>query len=286
MPEFNPDKVTIKDLVVEEPEKRESGLPFDVERDITDSDWMNMDKKMADDKYLKPNRWRPQLKTWAISKLFGHRTNMEQSDWDYILPELEKDLKQYNAMEDDQKAGWFMHALEQAAYAKQLGQAVDLGIPDEVVEKGIMGKIKTEEFNPHVYLMGLANYAIITGNVVKLTKKQREGIKESFDNISRYHSNDSIACYMRTEIAVAAKILGLGKEIDFNDDDWAGVEKVISENRQYNNDATTFWEYCYYAAIIAADGVKIPEGGSLELINNKKIDLQPQTPPMPETRQF
>ena len=41
MPEFNPDKVTIKDLAVEEPEK-ESGLPFDVERDITEADWENM----------------------------------------------------------------------------------------------------------------------------------------------------------------------------------------------------------------------------------------------------
>ena len=37
MPEFNPDRVTIKDLVVEEPEVQ-SELPFDVEREITKED--------------------------------------------------------------------------------------------------------------------------------------------------------------------------------------------------------------------------------------------------------
>ena len=50
MPEFNPDKVTIKDLTVEKPEKG-SELSFDPERDITGEDWKKINKRR--ERYIK-----------------------------------------------------------------------------------------------------------------------------------------------------------------------------------------------------------------------------------------
>ena len=154
------------------------------------------------------------------------------------------------------------------------------------------GNVKTIE---EIYNESLENFYVFAFDIknkrpvmtkvdrVKLTKKVKEEVKRAFGTPTQLDTY--MICHERTEIAKAAKILGFGNEIPFNDDDWKAVKDVISENRQYNNQAPTFWEFCYNATILAADEVRIPEGGGLELIYNRK-DLKQETPQMPVQRGF
>ena len=45
MPKFNPDNINVHDMMLEEPAP-EVELPFDPEKDISESDWTRMNKRL------------------------------------------------------------------------------------------------------------------------------------------------------------------------------------------------------------------------------------------------
>ena len=84
---FNPDRINIHELTIEEPE-REAELPFDVERDITKEDWIQINNQTEE--YRTKKEWWNFADMVANSKILNPEKNLnvDNATWNGMLSDL------------------------------------------------------------------------------------------------------------------------------------------------------------------------------------------------------
>ena len=84
---------------------------------------------------------------------------------------------------------------------------------------------------------------------------------------------------------LSSELAIFGSKPDMTKENWNIIINEIKDLKA-RKDWLMFVAIAASASILSADDVRIPKGGGLELIRHKKTELQPETPPMPETRKF
>jgi len=119
MPSFNPERLNIKDLTIEEPESRE-GLPFDPEKEITEEDWGEIKEE------LERGRDNADLyefvKQAAEMKILDPEVEIRASD--------EEKIRMYEKIDEWWKQyGDGLGVFSRASFLKILYPEVNLGLP-------------------------------------------------------------------------------------------------------------------------------------------------------------
>ena len=261
---FNPDNLNIHELAIEEPEK-ESEVFFDPEKDITPEDWKIICNEVNGESiniamisgYAK-----------GLLKLLGKKSVLSDKEIDELKEQINHGL---GLDEVDVKA---------AVMAAIMGEKNLLSNAQwEKIEKDYMSLYNTT-----------CASAIIAGKKLSIATEEKttrfsQLTSERFneDAIKRGSVNAS-----DIENLVAARILGV--KVEITNDTWLMIKAALKEMKETIKEEKFMWDSFIMmasdVAILAADEIKIPEGGGLELIRHKKTALQPETPQMPEQKQF
>lgn len=270
---FNPDRVNIHELTIEEPEAQ-SELPFDPERDITDDDWKKMKEK------LEEFRQGGDFMAWHSfswqameMKILDPKVdlNIDQAAWQG----MENELKSYRTTND------WDNFLAQAMKMKIIDPCRDLNI-NQVAASGITGRLETyrNDDNNFNFLQTASRMKIL-------------GLKEGID------PDQSVRQFARKQLEVFArseqwgfyfnytrymKILGLDQDMNLNAVIWQNLHDELKRKRS-DNSSHDLARIAADMTTLAAEEVKVPPNGGLE-VTMRKPRLDSCVPPIPETKKF
>lgn len=252
MPKFNPDRLNIKDLTIESPEK-ETELSFNPEKDIDPEQWERINKYYNDFSY------NPTSHTVLIGMIrdlwiLGHMQTFSDVEVDGISGMVDT----YSA-EDRATLALFGHKQELTDY-----------VVHSIVNDYNTADIHRGKKARDIILMGRAD----------LIPRAMEQLTENLKEIRAKHPE---ASSLLLDTAVAIKLLG-GDPV-LTPGEWQAMKDGV--NNDINNERySDALEDAAELTILSADKVVIPENGGLELVKNKKEVFKTGTPEMPEQRNF
>ena len=269
---FKPDRINIHELTIEEPEKP-SELPFDPERDITEEDRAKMEEWR---KHHMKGNWQVVAEICAQEKILGRAPELTESDWEELRDERENQFDRLG----------YMSLAEKARNEAIAGRTPKLS---EEQWENIRKSREKDRLTPpkkghHSFFANLITSEAVLGRPPKLSEDDWKYLSECREKNKR-----SIGSLI--EILEAEAILGRKPILD--EDDWSFLKTEWEKHRNdpaFDADFKFSWksslDIAACMAVISADKIKIPKGGGLELIYNKKSIRGSQTPPLPEIKKF
>lgn len=287
MPGFNPEKINIHDLAVEEPEK-ESEIFFDLERELSREDWKKIRAYIAEQRkiledynYDGKRECPPDIAELSFMKAIGEEIVLSEIE----IENIEK-RRHYLAKDiGDPRRSQFSEPLLRGILCHEK----ILGINTEPTKKEIDDIKEKSHFFIDVVntLQALSENKIIGLNVSDISPEHLEKIR------SQIRAGEGCFGFgdIRSPIGMIRNLRILGEYIDISPEHWKEIRELfdhIKKEMDLNKPHTmqSMIYYLYTLSILAADEIKIPEGGGLELVDHKKIDLQEKAPEMPELRNF
>lgn len=252
MPGFNPDKINIHDLTIEEPEKQ-TEVPFDPERDIMAEDWERIYKKIKSD-------------IWVY-------TSIKILDPQFVDKKIiQKQEDSANKTLERKEWGSF---LTYARHLKIIKPGAKININDEM-RRGVEAILKDQKIAKNWW-----DFAW-TAMSIKLIDPKFKVDPEDWEKLENYLSTRSNqADYVRQ--AMKMRIINQDWNPNWSTNTWNEIKKEL-ESRRVRNDAGEFAEMAAAMKIMAAEEVKSTEKG-LE-INMKKKSIETEVSQMPEQRNF
>jgi len=266
---YNPDRINIHELTVEEPEKQQE-LAFDPERDITEEDWKIMKEQLK--RYKETGDWSSFYREAAAMKVLNPgKINIEvdKSSWENITNQPETIFKE--------------PLISSVRSLKNLNPAVSLG------SLGIDGDFLNQEekelreyISNHnwLYIHSRASaFRVVEPNLkLDLTDQDWEYAKRYLD---KYKEQKDWASFL--SIASDLKIIDFKVDLGLTQDCWRGMTDVLSLIKK--SGSYLFFASCLmFLKILAAEKVEVTEKG-LE-ITMRKSKLIQGTSPLPETKKF
>lgn len=268
MPGFNPDKLNIHDLAVEEPEK-ETETAFNPEKYFSEEDVKNMRETAV---YYGSRDWRDlddyraYLKQLTSMEIMGFHVEISKSGRRKIKKSSDTEGICYS--EEIRYSGITKIPLSQKAGTNEL----------------ISLKLSQEEGDWLSFISGAADLVIagkrLTITPEEITEVEREikadSSKGMISGAVQYGSDLRI---IKNDYTLPPDIMEKAKE---------HLNKLHKTAREKNgkHDWLDLTEFASQLAILSADELKIPKGGGLELISLKKEKLSSETPQVPEQRNF
>lgn len=278
------EKIDIKKLAVEEPEKKsEIKVSFDPEKEITNEDWERMKENL---KNRRGDNW-PNffIRAVEIKLLFPDRTAELRLDDERVLGAMKEGLGKYR-----QKNKWWQFS-EAAMEAKILfpERAAELGL-DEQARKEMKKKLdhykenkSWGEFAEQAMRVKIVfpHKASELGLTEEFWKNQKKRLERPRRNRYLYWGGDF------AERAAVMKILFPERvpELGLNKETWEGMEGYLVERRNHGQLAN-FSKQAINMKILAAEEVKVSDNGLEIIMSKEKPKLGKETPPLPETRKF
>ena len=266
---FNPNRINIHELTIEEPEKP-SELPFDPERDITEEDWEKMSNWLED--------FRGQYRDWDVfsryameMKILGQtkNLNLDQTAWQGMKDRLEN-LREIPRWGDFFSLATGMKILDQRQNLN-LDQAAWQGMQNEI--KGWNDIWKRQHLSLRAMDIKILYPAKELGLNQANWQTMRDGLEEARNNNWRDFSHQ----------AAAIKVLDPKADLGLDEAVWQDMRDELEACRK-NGGWGFFCSLVMDMKILAADEVKVTENG-LE-ITMRKPKLTSGVPPMPETKKF
>ncbi len=272
---FNPDRINIHELTIEEPEKQ-TELLFDVERDISKEDWEGINMKIEG--CILNNSWSDyasqamKVKILDPSKNIGRDDNARQG--------MERKLDAYKSSNKiDNEWGSF---LSQAMAMKILDPETDVGLNNDI-EQRLGGFLDTLRNRPRSFCFHAMEMKIISPNMV-LNIGETIWKEMEKDLESQRVSNNWIA-FARD--AVAMKILNPAVDLKLDNRAWEGMRAKLEYYRvEPNEHWPNFFEQAMNMKILAAEEVKITDKGLEINMRKKKDSFNTDVPPIPEIKKF
>jgi len=285
---FNPERINIKDLTIEEPENYEDSfdLAFDFEGRITDEDWRSIKQDLEDsrEKYLNKkddikyaSGIERTLEYLAILRQLGSHQKLTDSEHQII------EARMANRKEKGEQ-GHYLIYLKMAADLKLLGETIQISEKEwEIIEGLVRTQIKWSEYRDYSSPVAMT----ILGRDPNLTKEEidyfQNGLKEVRGKVKRAPNDMSFGGPLSVRLA-EARILGIDYEL--SQEDWKQMKQEFDNYRNYEHFQ---WEglaqKAWGAMVLSANKISIPEGGGLDVVISKK-ERKVKDKLVPEKRNF
>lgn len=286
MPGFNPDKLNIHDLTVEEPEK-ESEPPFDPERDVTEEDWEKIKKgELKAGRMIEPGRpknWASFTNDFAIyAKILNPKIDFNE---DFGMRDVF--AKVYKTDFEEYKKEKFQ-GLDAHGFSRAVEQARIL-VPELRIEENDNAWRLLEEELKYLGESEIWNQFCRQLAIMKLYNPEHHvnvsevDLKNIKDTLEKYKNREDWASF--SEMASHVKVSGLGLDLNLDRATWRGMKEKLSEYRTRPNSYLYFLWHAAAMNILAAEEVKVT-GKGLEINLRKPGLLQSETSLMPEQRNF
>lgn len=278
---FNPDRVNIHELTIEDPEQQ-SELPFDPEKEVTAEDLKQIIDEMKEHKRLHS----PEL-VFDIArevKFFcpTYDLNLNATDWKGMRANLDHVRKQ------GPDAAYIFSP--DAANMKILDPNRNLGL-DEIAWRGMRDHLEKcritndwRDFSKQAMEMKVLD----PNQDLNLDQSAWEGMINELKEDRRSNHWERFACQ-----AMRIKILDPSIKLDLDDDSWEGMKTDLNENRKKTKPKTrlspgwmSFSSQAMAMTILAAEEVRVPAGGGLEIKMRKDKPIKSEITPLPETKKF
>ena len=274
----NPERINIKDLTLEEPEKKKSELPFDPERDITEEDWKRVRESLLSIRQEEhPEFTYPEL-VKSVKILFPERVSEFNFDDDFLWRRT--------------KLWSQRHGLPSLLdYVFE----IKLAFPERISELNLD---KLQEINKHIEVYRQRNdWAMFASAAMKMKILFPERIAE-------LHLDETAWVGMKEELeqlrtpdlwgyfakrAMAMKILYPEKSSELNLDShaWEGMKQDLEKCRAQEH--KTWWhisEQAIAMKILVAEEIKITDKGLEIIMPKEKPVFKEEVPSMPQRRKF
>jgi len=273
---MNPERINIKDLTIEEPEK-EAEVFFDPEKDITEEDWdtildffksRHYNPVEADELEIlgKGNEVSPPNHFYYEKREELLKSNETTSERNHFLPQLLKNIaiKNHGINLSDQEKKEFKRIVKKLAesefwigYAEKLAWANIVGIKEPLDEKNL-------------------------ANILNSMKVQDEEWVKARNEEAGIHD------WLKT----AAHLKILGHSVPISKEQWQKFKAILDIDRAdfpTNRKDTGIMYFLMDASnmkILSADEIEIPKQGGLELLMHKKETILSESKTIPEKRNF
>ena len=277
----NPERINIKDLTIEEPE-RKKGLLFDAEKEITDEDWEEL-----------KNTFSGMREREGSLNLMNHAMAMK-----ILSSERVKELR---FGEEDWTNSKFLYEIHRARGSHtesfdSLAIAMRVVFPERASElrldetlwesyKRTIEQYKLEENWLSFHALAVRAKILFPkkfGEEITLDRKSLEELKKAF---IWYREDNNWDSFIRRTFQ--AKILYPESLEEFNIDDatWKNMKKKLQESRK-GKYWIDFAEYAMFLKLLAAEEIKITNKGLEVIMQKEEAEFKEETPPMPQTRKF
>jgi hypothetical protein len=284
---FNPDRINIHELTIEEPEKQVE-LPFDVERDITKEDWEMINNELKErDKYG----------DWQTSEL-AVAANILSRSLSENAPNTTEALK-----------GILQGCRNQNSWSRFAGHAAKFKIlaPEQADEIKVTSLEKIHMENELLNKIGPYSGTLNdkVGFKIIFPEADFRGLlnSEDYEQLSEHWQEEKESVGIRTvslpkspfdffEKTAQLRLLGFEftENIKFTQEQWEYINGLLSGLRA---DASgykgNYYKLCQFAAdlkIITAKRVEVTDKGIEVEMPKKKDALTSETPPVPEIKKF
>jgi len=266
---YNPDRINIHELTVEEPEKQE-GLPFDPERDITEQDWRGMRSILESWKH---NDWQSFSAQAMEMKIIDptQNLNLDQDDWQGMTGCLA-------SLRDDQR---FDSLAVLVMGMKILGPEKDIGIQQD--DWGAIRELLERNRGSNWWYFSFLAIRMKFVNPTKdlnINEEAWQGMDRQLEMYKEIHQYDSFA-----KQAMNIKLLSCKKEIKIDRSTWQGIKDLLKEYEREGN-WSDFSSIASAIKILAAEKVEVTDKGLEITMPKPKKDLKPRAQPLPEVKQF
>lgn len=257
------ERLNIKHFTAE-PEKEPPIRYFDPERDITEEQWEMMRRYRI--KQAEEGFWNTVADVAANETILGRRPA--------LTPEETEEIRKFKRAGITRDGDW-------PTFIQRAAKGAILGIPSDITSWEWM-KVQSQldvlaQAGSWEHFAEEAANETITGRQPNITAEQRENIRER-----RLKLADEGSWSEFSVLAAQEAILGCRPEI--TPEQWEKILEVHEKHKQ--SSAWHLSMVAYIEAILAADEVIIPPGGGLELTWNRAKDLEEDTPPTPQSRNF
>lgn len=283
---FNKERINVKKLSLEEPEKEPEILTFDPERDITKEDWQNMKDEI--DGFRKREDWfffaskAMEMKTLAPERV--SELNLNDNDWQG----MKKYLKQCREKNESEWGKW-RNFFFVAAGAKILfpERASEINL-DDVAWKGSEDLIETNrgmhwwgDILKHAMEVKIlapdkgSELDIIGEREWRLLKMRLERHRE----VNNWNNFSSIA--MRIKIVFPERV----SELKLDKAAWQGMRNELKKFREEDN-RNGLISRAMSMKVLASEKVKVTDRGIELAMPKEKKPLKEKIPSIPEARKF
>ena len=266
---FNPNRVNIHELTIDEPEKQ-SELPFDPERDITEEDWQGMEKKLEE--YRQPTKWNCFAEQAMAMKILDPAKDLklDQAAWQGMIDSLKS---------SELKLNFIGEFSTQAMQMKILDPTYDLNLDQAAWQKmrNWLEKFRQadwREFTSQAMAMKILDPTMD----LKLDQAAWQGMR---DDLEECRQDDYFSSFYYQ--AMRMKILDPKIDLNLNQGIWQKMIDELQESKQINS-AYSFSIRAMQMKILAAEKVEVTDKG---------LEITMPTPkfisgvsPLPETKQF
>lgn len=293
-------RINIHELAIEEPQK-ESELPFDPERDITDRDLEVVERVL--EKYLDPDYINKEglftvgvalatlenVKIFALKKfqeiLESKRTELEYA-WNVCKEKIEKNIN-----DPDRRPEWFAVIGTAVSMMEVFPERKsELGL-DEKIWSGMKGHLSFLEENED-----WDNFVRQAQAIMILFPQKNEWINTTVeDNFSiiyellkRSKREKEWVTYITIANAIKVICPEKMKYLTLDTEDWKSIVDILDDDRSRYDTLRENNDFSWHAGcitVLAAKDVRITDHG-LEVIFDKSKDISGNTPSLPETKKF
>lgn len=276
---FNPDRVNIHELTIEDPEQQ-SELPFDPERDITPKDWEVMESAIS-----RAENWHDFSAIAMRMKILDPQVKHEFYREERQRTGMEKELEYLRT--NNNGGSWISFSAHAMAMKILNPEAnADLNDTDWKNMKDQLAEWKGigswDYFGPMAMRMKILNPKIDLG----LDRSAWQGMK---DELHSRKAKDHIGVF--SSLAMSMKILDPNQDLEIDQTDWQNMKDKLDklskgQGTVIEGFSKDFSSLAMAMTILAAEEVKVPLCGGLEVIARKDKPFKDGTPPMPEIKQF
>lgn len=274
---FNPERVNIKDLTIEEPEKSQE-LTFDPEKEITKEDWKMMKKEL--DKERELGNWARFLSVVRCMKILN-------PNYDFII---DKDTREgiYKELESYRKKSEWVIVTEMAMNMKMLDPTVTLNL-DEFTQE----RMQKDAFKEHNkvwtdYIDQLMALKVFDQKLE--VHLGTEGLEKMDLNLNVSKAKEQWEEF--AELAAAEKVINMSLNVEVSPTEWQNMKNILENYREKHREKGEFYEKAFtnmasWMKILAAEKVEVTNDG-LEITMPKKVKSEPKSEPLPfpEKRNF
>jgi len=278
---YNPDRINIHELTVEEPKKQE-GLPFDSDTEITEMEWREMKDQLQ---YYQDNFEDANFRSLAMAlKILDPKIDfgINQDVWFSRLKRKLEELKQSGV------TNWWDFA-KQAAVIKILSPSFTLdqsdlqGLKTELEDrkKREREKAGTTRFAEYVVALKILDPKID----LDLNQLDWKRMKDSLEQHRKGASEgESIHWSSFARQAMYMKIIDTNIDLHLDIASWKGMRDWANDAKK-SQQGPFPWR-ALEMKILAAERVEVTDEGLIITMPKRKESIKPEIPPIPEAKQF
>jgi len=281
---YNPDRINIHELTVEEPEKQEA-LPFDPENEITEVDRKMMLNNL--EKLKKNGWWYDFGKLAAEIKIIDPDLDLGLDDdaWKKMLNEMSDTYKEKGDTWGIILKIGNMKVLNPPMPIEAIISTASGGAKDFQSIMGILDSSLKRSSQQDFWgdFCGQAVRAkILDPNFdILVDEKVRQGIREELqdDRENGHWANFA-------DEAMALKLIDSLYGLKMDQEAWKGMRGELEKYKKDGDRGLNFAKLAGAMKILAAKKVEVTDEGLKITMSERKESIKPETPPIPEAKQF